>query len=84
MYKSGTIASAANQFLTEAAMAVAFDEKSQTFTTGGKPIQTSIYRMFAGSKSVGTGTDEDGDIVDLNKSMTALFAKSAPNDARRN
>ncbi|MCK1744139.1 hypothetical protein IVA80_25710 [Bradyrhizobium sp. 139] len=84
LYKSGTIASAANQFLTEAAMAAAFDEKSQTFTTGGKPIQTSIYRMFPGSKSVGTGTDEDGDIVDLNKSMTALFAKNAPNDARRN
>lgn len=84
LYKGGTLASAANQFLPDATMASSFDEKSQTFLSGGKPLQTSVYRMFPGSKSVGTATDEDEDIVDLNKSITSLFAQNAPNDPRRN
>ncbi|WP_271610877.1 hypothetical protein [Bradyrhizobium sp. CCBAU 21360] len=84
LYKGGTLASAANQFLTDAIMASSFDERSQTFLSGGNPLQTSIYRMFPGSKSVGAGTDEDEDIVDLNKSMASLFAQNAPNDPRRN
>ncbi|QOZ66595.1 hypothetical protein WN72_09575 [Bradyrhizobium arachidis] len=84
LYKGGTLASAANQFLTDAIMASSFDERHRTFLSGGKPLQTSIYRMFPGSKSVGAGMDEDEDIVDLNKSMTSLFAQNAPNDPRRN
>ncbi|MGJ4883773.1 MULTISPECIES: hypothetical protein [unclassified Bradyrhizobium] len=76
--------SAANRFLSDAAMASSFDENSQTFLSGGKPVQTSVYRMFPGSKSVVTGTDEDGDVADLNKSMTSLFVQNAPNDPRRN
>jgi len=84
LYKGGTLASVANQFLKDDAMASSFDEKSQTFLSGGKPVQTSVYRLFRGSKSVGAGVDEDGDVADLNKSMTSLFAQNAPNDPRRN
>ena len=84
LYKKGTLASVANHFLKDDAMVASFDEKSQTFLSGGKPVETSVYRLFAGSKSVGTGTDEDGDVTDLNTSMTSLFAQSAPNDPRRN
>ncbi|GLR90380.1 hypothetical protein [Bradyrhizobium iriomotense] len=84
LYKNGTLASVANHFLKDDAMVASFDEKSQTFLSGGKPVETSVYRLFAGSKSVGMGTGEDGDVTDLNTSMTSLFAQSAPNDPRRN
>jgi hypothetical protein len=56
-----------NQFFSEAAMATAFDGATQSFTAGGTPLQTSIYRMFPGSKT--TDTVEDDDVVDLNVSM---------------
>ncbi|WP_426421761.1 hypothetical protein [Bradyrhizobium genosp. A] len=84
LYKGGTLASAANRFLSDATMASSFDEKSQSFLSDGRPVQTSIYRIFPGSKSVGSGTDEDGDVADLNKSVTSLFAQNAPDDTRRN
>lgn len=84
LYKGRTLASSANQFLKDTTLASAFDEKSQTFLSGGKPVQTSVYRVFPGSKSVGAGTDEDGDVTELNKSMTSLFAQIAPTDPRRN
>jgi hypothetical protein len=81
LYKAGTLASAANQFVPDSKMASSFDAKTQTFQSAGKPLQTSVYRMFPASKS--TDTNEDEDVVDLNKSMTSLFAQNAPNDLRR-
>jgi hypothetical protein len=82
LYKAGTLASEANQFLTDSAMVSAFDQASQTFSGGGKPLQTSIYRIFPASKT--TDAEQDEDVTDLNNSMASLFAANAPNDLRRN
>src|SRR5258708_2313418 len=82
LYKGGTAASAANQFIADAEMASAFDEATQSFTRSGAARQTSIYRIFPSSKSTETG--EDKDISDLTSSMRSLFASNAPNDVRQN
>jgi hypothetical protein len=82
LYKADTAASAANQFIAEATMASSFDEATQSFTRTGAALQTSIYRIFPGSKT--TEPKEDDDISDLNSSMRSLFASNAPNDVRQN
>ena len=51
LYKAGTLASTANQIIPDAAMASGFDEGSESFVGGGKPLQTSIYRIFPASKT---------------------------------
>lgn len=85
LYKSGTLASAANTAIDESAMVSAFDAASQRFLVNGVPLQTSIYRYFPTSKTTDAkGAQEDGDITDLNKSVRALFDSVASGDKRRN
>jgi hypothetical protein len=81
LYKAATAASAANRLATDAAMAASFDEATQSFTANGVALQTSVYRIYPGSKT--TDLKEDDDISDLNNFMASLFV-AAPNDARRN
>ncbi len=82
LYKAGTLASEADRFQNEATMASAFDEKSQRFNKGGTTLQTSIYRLFPGSKT--SDINEDDDITDLNKSIQLLFEGNAKSDLRAN
>jgi hypothetical protein len=53
-------------------MAAAFDETTQSFTKGPKPLQTSVYRLYPASKS--KTVDFDDDIANLNQSVAKLFA----------
>jgi len=78
LYKGGTVASLANRFIAEGELSSAFDEATQTFAAH----QTSIYRIFPGSKA--TDKKEDEDIVDLNKSIMSFFKKNSPSDVRQN
>ncbi|MDB4934895.1 MAG: hypothetical protein JWP87_1867 [Labilithrix sp.] len=72
--KAGTKTNQGNQPLGETDLHL--DEASQSFP--GQ--QTSIYRMYPGSKS--NGIDADEAIGSLNTNMKALFAQKAPNDKR--
>jgi hypothetical protein len=69
LYHGGTPARTANTAYTEPQLQL--DEVTQTFT--GQ--QTSIYRMFPGSKSNATSTDDD--VASLNSNVAAAFAQSA-------
>jgi hypothetical protein len=74
LYKAGTAANTGNQPIAEADLRL--DEASQSFP--GQ--ETSIYRMFPGSKS--NSIDPDGDVSSLNASVARLFAEKAPDDKR--
>lgn len=84
LFKAGTKYNEGNKSFTPEQLAAALDEQKQTFTKGGRTLQTSIFREYPGSKTHTNDFDED--IVDLNDSMTALFeanrAKGA-DDKRR-
>jgi hypothetical protein len=84
LYKAGTTAADANSVnVTDQSTDHRFDEASQTFKTSvGGVFQTSIYRLFPGSKS--TVIDIDDAIVALNDSMTVLFATSGAGSRRAN
>jgi hypothetical protein len=66
LYQAGTTAANANRGLP----ALTFDEATQTFPAQ----QTSIYRMFPGSKS--NTTDLDDDVTSINEIMRARFARA--------
>jgi hypothetical protein len=68
LYKAGTHTNAANQALAESDLTL--DPDSQSFPGA----QTSIYRMFAASKS--NSADPDDAISSLNGSVQALFASA--------
>ena len=76
LYKAGTPANLANQAISE----------THLMLTGQKfsGQQTSVYRMFPGSKS--NTIDPDDAVTSLNHNVEALFASSAgalsPNDKR--
>src|SRR5262249_27337517 len=76
LFKSGTTAQKGNQPYNETDLRL--DEATQTFP--GQ--QTSIYRMFPGSKS--NSIDPDDAVTALNHNVRALFAKKAPGDLRGN
>ena len=71
LYHGGTPANGANQAISEAELSL--DATTQKFT--GQ--QTSIYRMFPGSKS--NTTHPDDAISSLNSNVEALFAQAALN-----
>ena len=88
LYKEGTLASAANNLPNNSEYVAHFDEESQMFDKGGSVFATSIYRLFPGSKTDGHEADdseEDDEIVSLNKNMRALFAsaKTPASDKRQ-
>jgi hypothetical protein len=72
--KAGTKTNQGNQPLSETELHL--DEASQS--SPGQ--QTSIYRMYPGSKS--NGIDADAAIGTLNANLKALFAQKAPKDKR--
>jgi hypothetical protein len=78
LFEAGTRANAANQAIAESDLKL--DPETQSFPGA----QTSIYRMFAASKS--NTTDPDDAISSLNANVEALFAKAAdelsPTDQR--
>jgi hypothetical protein len=76
LYRGGTVAQKGNQ--PESETDLRLDEATQTFP--GQ--QTSIYRMFPGSKS--NSIDPDDAVTALNHNVRALFAKKAPGDIRMN
>jgi hypothetical protein len=67
LFKAGTRANAANQAIAEADLTL--DPETQSFPGA----QTSIYRMFAASKSNTTEPDEA--ISSLNESVQTLFER---------
>jgi hypothetical protein len=67
LYQAGTTAANANRGLPS----LTFDDATQTFP--GQ--QTSIYRMFPGSKS--NTTDLDDDVTSINEVMRARFARAS-------
>jgi hypothetical protein len=83
LYKSNTPASQANTaIVTDQPLGspIQFDEATQTFkTTAGGVAQTSIYRMFPGSKSDVVAVDDE--VVAVNNSVGNLFPAA---DIRRN
>jgi len=66
LYQAGTTAANGNRGLPN----LTFDDAAQTFP--GQ--QTSIYRMFPGSKS--NTTDLDDDVTSINEIMRARFARA--------
>jgi hypothetical protein len=83
LYKANTPYDNANTaIVTDQATDPPFDEATQTFKTSAGVVQTSIYRMFPGSKS--NTPEVDDEVKALNDSMTKLFASSSPNDKRGN
>jgi len=68
LYHGGTPANQGNQAIAEPDLRL--DEATQSFP--GQ--QTSIYRMFPGSKS--NSIDPDDAVVSLNANVSALFARS--------
>jgi hypothetical protein len=76
LYRGGTPANRANQYLPESQLTL--DVATQSFPTSQ---QTSIYRMFPGSKSNDIVPDDD--VVSLNINVRAVFEdKAAQFDAR--
>jgi hypothetical protein len=84
LYKAGTTAPTANLPNSPQDRVNSFDEKTQKFAKGGVILQTSVYRMFPGSKS-GIEIKEDEDVAAVNTSAQSVFG-SAPGkaDVRRN
>ncbi len=81
LYRAGTRASNANQFVPETQLTL--DETTQSFPTSQA---SNIYRQFPGSKS--NKIEPDDDITSLNSNWAALVAQRAatldPNDKRGN
>lgn len=71
LFKAGTTASGADIPNSSQDRLNAFDEQTQSFTRQGRPLTSSVYRMYPASKS--NTTDEDSDIVAVNASMRDLF-----------
>ncbi len=78
LYHGGTAANAANPALVDSQLQL--DATHQIFI--GTNSQTSIYRMYAGSKS--NDINPDDAVTALNSNMLAMFDQMAPNDLRRN
>jgi hypothetical protein len=74
LFRAGTRANAANQAIAERELK--FDPDSQSFPG----TQTSIYRMFPGSKS--NTTDPDAAISALNANVQRLFESDGDTDKR--
>ncbi|MEO6804018.1 MAG: hypothetical protein ABI197_12330 [Granulicella sp.] len=76
LFKSGTPATQGNTPLikpTDAALLAShWDKRGQAFTKNGL-LQTSIFRVFPGSKMSGTDSSEDSDVVTVNANATARF-----------
>jgi hypothetical protein len=86
LYKANTPANLGNIARNEATD-LALDPATQKFhLTDGSLAQTSVYRLFPGSKS--DTTDQDDDITSLNHNVEALFSAKAgaldPTDQRGN
>jgi hypothetical protein len=78
LYHGGTAANEANPAFVDKQLTL--DEASQKFT--GANAQTSIYRMYAGSKS--NSINPDDAVTAINSNMLKLFDQAAPQDLRRN
>jgi hypothetical protein len=79
LYRAGTVACAANRAYTDKDLAEQFNEQTQTFDKGGSIFQTSVYRLFPGSKSDGHQASDsapDGEVESINHHMRALFGDS--------
>jgi hypothetical protein len=74
LYKAGTVASSANVPNSTQDRFNHLDEKTQAFNKGGNVLQSSVYRMFPGSKS--SETAEDDDVTAVNGDMQKLFSAS--------
>jgi hypothetical protein len=84
LYKAGTLASQANKALVTDQgndPLLTFDTATQTFRTKSGVGQTSIYRMFPGSKSSDKTVDDE--VQALNDSMSKLFGVNST-DRRAN
>jgi hypothetical protein len=81
LYKAGTDAAHGNVAIDESLLKL--DATKQKFlNSDGTPQQTSIYRMFPGSKS--NETTPDGAITSLNHNVEALFSMSTlPSNDKR-
>jgi hypothetical protein len=94
LYKAHTLMKDANQPLQLSSIVSSWDEGSQSFTKGGKTIQTSVYRPYPGSKTDGSKQNpdhgEDAEVIAINRHATSMFddAKSkhliADDDQRQN
>jgi hypothetical protein len=84
LYKANTLASkaAANALPNDSLLVKLFDPDQQKFIMpNGSPFQTSIYRIFPGSKTF--EQPEDGEVVELNNAISLLRVKY-PTDPRLN
>jgi hypothetical protein len=98
LYKAHTLLKDANQPIDQLSSIVqSWDQGSQSFTKGGKIIQTSVYRPYPGSKTDGSkkppdpsDRKEDNEITAINLHATSMFddAKSrqliSDDDQRQN
>jgi hypothetical protein len=86
LYKLGTAANEANASIAEKDLHLDATKQKFLNPSDGSPQQTSIYRMFAASKS--NTVDADDAVTSLNNNVEALFAQMqstlVPNDKRGN
>jgi hypothetical protein len=77
LYKAHTLVKNANQALQLSSIVASWDEGSQSFTKGGKIIQTSVYRPYPGSKTDGSKPNpdhgEDDEVIAVNQHATSMF-----------
>jgi hypothetical protein len=79
LYKANTPPEQCNTPITDPkVMAAHWDPHKQSFTKNGL-LQTSIYRIYPGSKSGGNppSSDEDDDIKNINNNATTNFSDSS-------
>jgi hypothetical protein len=77
LYKDGTAVNASNASLTESTLNLVGQKFMDPIS--GMPQQTSIYRMFAASKSNTTRPDDA--VTSLNHNMEQVFIKATNNNA---
>jgi hypothetical protein len=78
LYHAGTPANEANPAFVDRQLQL--DDATQRFV--GQNAQTSIYRMYAGSKS--NSINPDDAVTAINSNMLKIFDQQAPQDVRRN
>jgi hypothetical protein len=80
LYKAHTRLNDANTPRDLPSIVPFWDEASQSFSKGGKIIQTSVYRPYPGSKTNGSPANpdhkEDSEVFAMNVNATAMFKKA--------
>jgi hypothetical protein len=76
LYRANTPPDRCNTIADAAMMAAHWDAASQSFTKNGL-LQTSIYRIYPGSKS-GSASDEDDEVQTINANATKGFDAAVP------